>query len=103
MWIKNTGAAQHNLRRKGGCEWRIAGSRRRPESRHSRRERRRRRRLIAQRRVWPPRVVLHAPVLDHHLRLPQRVENFSIQALVPQLPIKTFAVPVLPRTAWFDV
>jgi hypothetical protein len=27
--------------------------------------------------------VLHPPFLDYHLRLPQRVENLSVQALVP--------------------
>jgi hypothetical protein len=94
---------QHNLHQKVVCEWRIAGSRRRPESRHSRRERSWRRRHIAQRRVRSPRVVLHAPLLDHHLRFLQRIENLPIQALPSQFPDETFAVSIHPRTAGFDV
>ena len=53
--------------------------------------------------MGPPRVVLHPPLLDHDLRLLQRVENLSIQALVPQLPIEALTVAVLPGTARFDV
>jgi hypothetical protein len=79
------------------------GGRRRPESRHSRRERRRRRRSIVQRRVRSPRVVLHSPLLYHHLRFFQRVENLPIQTLISQLPVKTFAVAVLPRASGFNV
>jgi hypothetical protein len=54
-------------------------------------------------RVRPLRVVYHPPFLDHYLRLLQRVENFSVQALIPQFPVETLAVAVLPRTSRFDV
>src|ERR1700680_4427781 len=64
---------------------------------------RRRRRPVAERRVRPPRVVLDPPPFDHDLGLLQRIENLSVQALVPQLPIETLAVPVLPGTPRFDV
>ena len=46
-----------------------------------------------------PGVVLHQPLLNHHLGLPQRIKNLSVQALVPQLPVEAFAVAVLPGTA----
>src|ERR1035437_6611064 len=61
------------------------------------------RRPIAQRRMWPYRVVLHSPLLDHHLRLLQRVEDLPVQAFIPQLPIEALAIAVLPWTDWFDV
>src|SRR3990172_8660277 len=53
--------------------------------------------------MWPLGVVLHPPPLDHDLRFLQRVEDLSIQALVPQFPVKAPAVAVLPRTARLDV
>ena len=53
--------------------------------------------------MWPPRVVLHPPLLDHDLRFLQGVENLSIQALVPQLAVEAFAVAVLPGAPWLDV
>jgi hypothetical protein len=61
------------------------------------------RRPVAERRVWPPCVVFHSPLLDHDLRLLQRVKDFPIQALIPQLPVEALAVTVLPWTARFDV
>src|SRR5579883_1646204 len=54
-------------------------------------------------RVWPPRVVLRPPLLDHDLRLPQRIENLSVQTFIPQLPVATFAVAVRPWAARLDV
>jgi hypothetical protein len=45
----------------------------------------------AKRRVRALRVVLDAPLLDHHLCLLQRIENLSVQAFVPQLPVEAFA------------
>jgi hypothetical protein len=81
----------------------LAGSRRRPESRPLRRERHRRWRLVAQRRVRPPGVVLHSPLLDHDLCLSERVKNLPVQAFISQLPVEAFAVSVLPRTSGFDV
>src|SRR6266571_7588836 len=64
---------------------------------------RRGRRPVAQRRMWPQRVVHHTPLFDHDLRLLQRVKDFSIQALVPQLSAKALTVAVLPRTPRFDI
>ena len=93
----------HSLRLNRGCEWRLAGSRRRPERCNLQRKCHGGWRPIAQRRVRTPGVVLHSPLLDHDLRLLQRIENLPVQALVPQLPVKALAVPVLPRTARFDV
>ncbi len=45
------------------CKWQIAGSRRRPESRHLWRERRRR--SVDQCRVRTQRVIYHPPFFDH--------------------------------------
>jgi hypothetical protein len=52
--------------------------------------------------VRPLRVVLHAPLLDHYLCLLQRVENFPVQAFIPQLSVEALAVAVLPRTSRLD-
>ena len=41
-------------------------------------------------------VVGHPPLLDKHLRLPQRVEDLTVEQLVPQLPVEAFVVTVLP-------
>ena len=63
----------------------------------------RRRGPITQRRVWPPRVVFLPPLFHHHLCLLQGVKDLSIQAFIPQLPIETLTVSVLPRAARCDV
>src|SRR5919199_702131 len=47
-------------------------------------------------------VVVLSPVFDHDLRLLQAVEDLWVQAFVPELPVKTLAVPVLPRAARLD-
>jgi hypothetical protein len=44
------------------------------------------------------RVVVLPPVLDQHLRLLQRVEDFSVQELVPELAVEALVAPVLPWT-----
>src|SRR6202451_4488898 len=46
---------------------------------------------------------MDTPTLSQHLHLLQRVEDLSIQKLVAQLRVETFAVTVLPRRAGFDV
>jgi hypothetical protein len=53
--------------------------------------------------VWSPRVVFDPPPFNHDLRLLERVKDFSVQALIPQLPVEALAVAVLPRTARLDV
>jgi hypothetical protein len=53
--------------------------------------------------VRPLCLIFHAPFLDHDRRLLQRIKNLSIQALIAQLPVETFAVAVLPRTPRSDV
>src|SRR5208283_5937403 len=58
---------------------------------------------VSQRRMRPYRVVMHSPLLDHHLGLLQRVEDLSVQALIPELAVEAFTVPVLPGTAGLDV
>jgi hypothetical protein len=47
--------------------------------------------------MGPDPVVLAAPPLDQHLRLQQRVEDFAVQKLVPQLAVEALDVAVLPR------
>ncbi len=51
----------------------------------------------------PFRVVFHPPLLDYHLRLPQRVENLSVQAFIPQFPVEALTVTVLLRASRLDV
>ena len=63
----------------------------------------RRRRPVAQREIRPAHAVLHPPLFDHDLRLLQRIEDLSVQALVPQLAVEALAVAVLSRTARCDV
>ena len=43
------------------------------------------------------------PALDQHLRLAERGENFHIEQFVAQFGIEALIVPVLPRTARFDI
>src|SRR5271168_258676 len=64
---------------------------------------RRGRRPVAECRVRALRVVFHAPLLDHYLCLLQRVENFPVQAFIPQFSVEALAVAVLPRTSRLDV
>ena len=63
----------------------------------------RRRGPVIQRRVRSPGVVFLPPLLHHDLGLLQRVEDLPVQAFIPQLPIETLTIPVLPWTTWFDV
>jgi hypothetical protein len=48
-------------------------------------------------------VVFHSPFLDNDLRFLQRVKNLSVQAFIPQFPVETLAVTVLPRTPRLNV
>src|ERR1039457_5822817 len=63
----------------------------------------RRRPLVPQRRMRPYRVVVHSPLLDHHLGLFQRIEDLATQAFISQLAVEAFTVAVLPGTAGLDV
>src|SRR5271165_5212758 len=58
---------------------------------------------VSQRRMWPYRVVVHSPLLDHHLGLLQRIEDLALQAFISQLAVEALTVPVLPGTAGLDV
>ena len=48
----------------------------------------RRRWSVAERRVWPPAVVVSAPVFDDRLGLFQAVKNLAVQALVSELAVE---------------
>src|SRR4051812_2112420 len=43
-----------------------------------------------------------APAFDENLGFLQRIEEFPVQQLIPQLPVKGFDVSILPRTPWLD-
>src|SRR2546421_2951890 len=58
---------------------------------------------VADRCMWPHRVVVTTPAFDDDLRLSQRVEDLAIKQLVAQPGIKTLDEPVLPRAARCDV
>src|SRR5690606_31645918 len=44
-----------------------------------------------------------SPTLDQHLCLLQRGEDLTVQELITQLPVEALNIPVLPRTARFNV
>ncbi len=48
------------------------------------------------------RVVEASPLLDQYLRLPQRVEDFHVQALISELAVEALIVAVLPRATRRD-
>ena len=60
----------------------------------------RRRWPVTQRRVWPDGIVVDSPPLRQHPDLLHRVEDFTVQELVPQLRVEAFAVAVLPGASW---
>ena len=62
-----------------------------------------RRRFVAKGTVRPDGVAVPSPLLDEHLRLFERVEDLSVQELVPELAVEALVVAVLPRTARLDV
>ena len=47
-------------------------------------------------------IVVAAPAFDEHLRLVQRIEEFAVQQLIPEFPVKGLDIPVLPRIARLD-
>jgi hypothetical protein len=53
--------------------------------------------------VWSPGVVMNTPPLRQHPDLLQRVEDFTVQEVVPQLPVETLAVAVLPGASRLDI
>lgn len=55
-----------------------------------------RRRSITERGVWTFGVVVDAPLLDDDLCLPETVEDFTIEALIPEFAVEGLAVAVLP-------
>jgi len=63
----------------------------------------RRRWPVAQRRVRSFGIEFHSPSLRQNLCLFQRVKDLAVQELIPQLPVETLGVTVLPRTSRFDV
>ncbi len=63
----------------------------------------RRRWFITQRRVRPDGVVVDSPPFRQHSDLLHRVEDLTVQELVPQLRVEALAVAVFPRTSRFDI
>ena len=58
--------------------------------------------VCSQRRMRPYRVVVHSPLFDHHLGLPQRIEDLALQAFILQLAVEALTVPALRWTAGLD-
>ncbi len=48
-------------------------------------------------------IVEESPLLDQHLGLPQSVEDFSVQTLIPEFALKAFAIIVFPGVIGFNV
>lgn len=55
------------------------------------------RRAVSPRGVRPDGVVVSAPALGEHPQLLHRVEDLSVEELVPHLRVEDLAVAVLPR------
>jgi len=53
--------------------------------------------------VWPDGVVVDAPAFSQHAQLFDRVEDLTVEELVPELGVEALAVAVLPRRAGLDV
>lgn len=53
--------------------------------------------------VWPDRVVVDAALFDDDLRFFQRVEQLSVEQLIPHLSVERFAVAMLPGGPRLDV
>ena len=49
------------------------------------------------------RVVILTPAFDEDDCLPQGVEDFAVQQLVPELAVEGLVVPILPWRSWLDV
>ena len=43
-------------------------------------------------------VVVPTPTFNEHLRLVQRIKQFSVQQLIPKLSVKGFDIAILPET-----
>ena len=52
--------------------------------------------------MWSDRIIVSSPAFNQHLRLLQRVEDFSGQKLITELSIKRLVVSILPGTARLD-
>ena len=63
----------------------------------------RRRRLVPERSMRPQSIVVPSPALDHDLRLLERIEDLTIEQLIPEPGIEALDEPILPRTARSDV
>ena len=59
-------------------------------------------RSIAQRTVRSELIVLPSPAFDENLCLPQRVEDLTVEKLIPEFAIERLIVAVLPRAAGLD-
>jgi hypothetical protein len=53
--------------------------------------------------MWPNAIVVVLPDTDHDLCLLQTVEDFALEALVPELAVEAFAIAILPGTARLDI
>ena len=52
--------------------------------------------------MWAVCIVVASPAFDEDLGFVQRIEEFPVQQLIPQLPVEGLDIPVLPRTARLD-
>lgn len=59
--------------------------------------------VVARCVLRPDCVVLDAPLPEQNLRLPQGVEDFVVQHLIPRPGVESIAISVLPRWSRLDV
>ncbi len=53
--------------------------------------------------MWPDGVVTVPPSFDQNFSLLERIEDFRVQELVPELAVEALVVAVLPGTAGLDI
>src|SRR5580698_11412012 len=58
---------------------------------------------VTQRGVRSDRVVVNPPAFSQHAQFFHRVEDLTVEELVPELGVEALAVAVLPGRAGFDV
>ena len=49
------------------------------------------------------RVVVNPPLFDDDSGFFQRVEQLAVEQLIAHLPVKRFAVAILPERSWLDI
>ena len=52
--------------------------------------------------MWPHRIVPDPPFFNDHFGFFQVVENLAVEQLIPEFPVETLDVAILPGAPWFN-